>query len=227
MELKDDEFRSLQLRVDQISSELDKQRAIGAVNTKWMLIAAAVILAALGYTSIFQLPNEAAKAAMEKIGPEVIEKAGNTMEALRQYDNEAKDILGRLRDNKATTIQPDTLAFFNRDNCPEGWEEFEEGSRRFLIAAGNDYPFGTSGGKEKVALAVDEMPKHKHDATTKVSGKGFKQKANTWRGGGSASGSYTGFESSIESEVAIDSKGNSKPHENMPPFLALTLCRKQ
>ena len=90
MELKDDEFRALQLRVDQISSELDKQHAIGAVNTKWMFIVGAVILAALGYTSIFQLPNEAAKAAMEKIGPEVIEKAGKTMDSLRQYDDEAK-----------------------------------------------------------------------------------------------------------------------------------------
>lgn len=227
MEVNDDEFRALQRRVEQISSELDKQLAIGTVNTKWMLIVAAVILAALGYTSIFQLPNEAAKAAVEKIGPEVIENARKNTEKLQAYHDEAKGILGRLKDSSAITIQPEMLAFFNRDNCPEGWEEFEKGSKRFLLAAGSDYPFGSTGGKEKVALSVDEMPQHKHDATTKVTGKGFRPMANTWSSGGKGGRSYTGEESSIELEVAINSNGNSKPHENMPPFLALTLCRKQ
>ena len=72
MTVKDDEFQTLRLRVDQISSEFDKQGRVRAVNTKWMLTVGAVIVAALGYTNFVQLPKEAAKAAKEQVGPEIV-----------------------------------------------------------------------------------------------------------------------------------------------------------
>jgi hypothetical protein len=226
MELKDEEFQTLQLRVNQISSELDKRHAIGAVNTKWMLIVGAVILAALGYTSIFQLPKEAAKAAIEKIGPEVIEKADKTMANLRNCDVEAKGILDRLRDSSANTIPPDTLAFFNCEDCPEGWEEFKEGSGRFLIAKGSGYPFGTKGGKKMVSLSLKQMPSHDHLIPIYKHGKMKPPKFPLTYQAVQAGDKRGNYITQLPEHLTKKS-GEGEPHENMPPFLALTLCRKQ
>jgi len=75
MELKNDEFQALRLKVDQLASELDKQNTVRVVNTKWMIIVGAVILSALGFTSFVQLPREANKAVEEKVGKNIIDIA--------------------------------------------------------------------------------------------------------------------------------------------------------
>lgn len=90
--MKDDESQTLRLRVDQISSELDKQNTVRAVNTKWMLTVGAVIVAALGYTNFVQLPREAAKAAREQVGPEIMEKANKILSNLQKTEFDAKEI---------------------------------------------------------------------------------------------------------------------------------------
>ena len=92
MEIKDDEFQTLRQRVDQISSELDKQNTVRVVNTKWMIIVGAVILAALGFTSFVQLPREAARAAREQVGPEIIEKANEILSHLQRIDANANEM---------------------------------------------------------------------------------------------------------------------------------------
>ena len=56
MELDSNELQAPRQRVDQSSSELDKQNTVRVVNTKWMVIVGAVILSALGFTSFVQLP---------------------------------------------------------------------------------------------------------------------------------------------------------------------------
>ena len=82
METNNDEFQALRQRLDHVSSELDKQDAVRAVNTKWMVIVGAVILAALGFTSFVQLPREAARTAKEQIGPEILEEANKIVAEL-------------------------------------------------------------------------------------------------------------------------------------------------
>ena len=97
MEIKNDEFQTLRLKVDQISSELEKQHAIRAVNTKWMVIVGSLILAALGFTSFVQVPREAANAAKEAIGPKIVEEAEATLKVLREDKNRAEDILSDMK----------------------------------------------------------------------------------------------------------------------------------
>jgi|GEM_PF-1911149 len=142
------------------------------------------------------------------------------------------DLKSQLTNVQKNMIPEGTVAAFDLRQCPNGWSSFDDGAGRVIIGVGEGKNLTArtlleKGGKEKVALSVDEMPKHKHGATPAVKGSGFSPKANTWKGGGSSSGSYTGYQSNIELEIAIDDNGKSKPHENMPPFLALTLCRKQ
>lgn len=96
MEIKNDEFQELRLKVDQISSELDKQNITRVVNTKWMVIVGAVILAALGFTNFVQVPREAANSAKEAIGPEIIKKAKETVEELEQNKKKADTIMSSM-----------------------------------------------------------------------------------------------------------------------------------
>lgn len=138
----------------------------------------------------------------------------------------------QLTNLQKNMIPKGTVAAFDLRQCPTGWSSFDDGAGRVIIGVGEGKDLTArspweKGGKEKVALSVDEMPKHKHGATPTVKGNGFSPKGNTWKGGGSPSGAYTGHPSPIQLEVAIDDNGKSKPHENMPPFIALTLCRKQ
>ena len=106
MEMKNDEFQTLRSRVDEISSELDKQDRVRAVNTKWMLTVGAVIVAALGYTNFVQLPREAAKAAEEQIGPETIEQANSILAGLEKIEGKAQSFeskIERMEGRKAWT----------------------------------------------------------------------------------------------------------------------------
>jgi len=96
METKNDEFQALRLRLDQVSSELDKQDAVRAVNTKWMIIVGAVILAALGFTSFVQLPREAAKAARDQVGPEIIRKARMIAAELEKIEEKAQSFESKI-----------------------------------------------------------------------------------------------------------------------------------
>lgn len=97
MEIKDDEFQTLRLRVEQISSELDKQNTVRTVNTKWMVIVGSLILAALGFTSFIQVPREAAKSAKEAIGTEIIEKAKDTLRNIEADKEQANEILSGMQ----------------------------------------------------------------------------------------------------------------------------------
>ena len=109
MEMKDDEFQTLRLRVDHISSELDKQDKVRAVNKKWMLTAGTVIVAALGYTNFVQLPKEAAEAAKEQIGPETIDQAKEILSRLEDKETQAEEIgrrLGEISDLKKIANLP-------------------------------------------------------------------------------------------------------------------------
>lgn len=92
MEMKDDDFRTLQNKVDQISSELDKQNTVRVVNTKWMIIVGAVILSALGFTSFVQLPREANRAAKEQVGPDIKKKAEEIVLDLQSILTDAQGI---------------------------------------------------------------------------------------------------------------------------------------
>ena len=133
MELREDDFHELKLRVDKVASELDKQKALKAVNTKWMIIVGALILAALGYTSFIQIPKEAIKAAQEQVGEDTIKAANEIIGSLRENKGQAEEILegvkldvlvlkgkkGASGDKPLEEDEADKVLFFN-DGCIEG-----------------------------------------------------------------------------------------------------------
>ncbi|MBU0909201.1 MAG: hypothetical protein KJ717_06500, partial [Proteobacteria bacterium] len=72
------------------------------------------------------------------------------------------------------------------------------------------------------SLSLEEMPSHDHKNPVYKYGK-MTPELMTYEAlqGGDKKGNYT------DNPRPTAKSGEGKPHENMPPFLALTLCRKQ
>lgn len=90
------------------------------------------------------------------------------------------------------------------------WERIED---CFLLAAGQTYEAGTTGGEAEHTLTVEEMPSHSH-ATYRS------------RTGQSGSAIYVPSQSGTESGVETSATGGGKPHNNMPPYLAVYMWQR-
>ena len=91
------------------------------------------------------------------------------------------------------------------------WEKLKDA---FLLAAGDAYAAGSTGGESEHTLTVEEMPQHSH---------GFKV-----RSGALASGSTYARVASDGSPVdtLITNTGGSKAHNNMPPYIAVNMWKR-
>lgn len=106
---------------------------------------------------------------------------------------------------------------FDQESCPEGWEDFNSGAGRVVIGVGKSQGLTERkhldvGGSETHLLTIDEMPAHDH--------------GGLWGGGESMAGMNNGDRYHTAGHNKIRSDGGGKPHNNMPPFIALRLCRK-
>lgn len=87
---------------------------------------------------------------------------------------------------------------------------------RFLLGADDTYPAGSTGGEAEHTLTIDEMPRHNHEIDNlNASGNAtpfMTVQAQDKKGdGGNVQTMYT---------------GGSKPHNNMPPYLAVNMWRR-
>lgn len=106
------------------------------------------------------------------------------------------------------------------------WEQIKD---VFLLAAGDSYIAGSTGGEATHTLTEDEMPNHQHGLVTDMdgyegaskTGNYFKMKANEVVNG------YT-----VETGVAyngwkgMSGVGGNQAHNNMPPYLTVYMWRR-
>lgn len=95
------------------------------------------------------------------------------------------------------------------------WEQIKD---RFLLACGNTYSNGATGGEANHTLTISEMPAHTHA-----------QRARGNMGDLAAEGSAIGAEFLGTSSVSIGdtfSTGGGSPHNNMPPYLAVYVWKR-
>lgn len=115
------------------------------------------------------------------------------------------------------------------------WEQI---SGRFLLASGDGYTSGATGGEAMHTLTTSEMPSHTH---------GSKELKGTFRGLSWKSGTATGIVSygthnndrtasngtnfgavtaTIDATHEHNSVGGDKPHNNMPPYLVVNVWKR-
>lgn len=107
-----------------------------------------------------------------------------------------------------TTSNTDPVALF-------GFGSWAKVKDRFLLAAGDTYSNGQSGGEAAHTLTIAEMPNHNHTLYDQIpvsySSGGYALAAGSSIGIGTASVNYTGGGSS---------------HNNMPPYLAVNVWQR-
>lgn len=98
------------------------------------------------------------------------------------------------------------------------WEQIQD---RFLLAAGQTYAAGTTGGEATHTLTVDEMPSHTHG-----------EKVRHHLGGAQYSESLAPWAAILDSGAIYNwgvdtlSSGGGQPHNNMPPFLTVNIWKR-
>ena len=107
------------------------------------------------------------------------------------------------------------------------WEQIKD---RFLLAAGDTYTAGATGGEATHTLTVDEMPSHYHneqvgDESEQQVIHSLKRKEKNGVNSGVV------IESSWKStglgiNIGTAHTGGSKPHNNMPPYLAVYMWKR-
>lgn len=103
------------------------------------------------------------------------------------------------------------------------WSQIKD---KFLLAAGSTYSNGSTGGEATHTLTVNEMPNHNHYVGNGENGKfwllGKPGPIAPENSQGipniSSNGRITTFET--------DSRGGGQPHNNMPPYLAVTVWQR-
>lgn len=105
------------------------------------------------------------------------------------------------------------------------WERIKD---RFLLAAGDDYTAGSTGGEAEHTLSIDEMPTHRH--TFKSSSYGWEGYAiygmkDTSSGSNVGLSPYNQYELS-ENNVVMQNTGGGQAHNNMPPYLTVYMWKR-
>lgn len=92
------------------------------------------------------------------------------------------------------------------------WEQIKD---RFLLAAGDTYRAGSTGGEAKHTLTIAEIPSHSH---------------KTWLGttGGAQETLSTGdrTEHNWGATGALEATGGGQAHNNMPPYLTVYMWKR-
>jgi len=93
---------------------------------------------------------------------------------------------------------------------------------KFPLAAGDNFPIGTTGGEEEHTLTVGELASHTHTSSPHAHSEipAVPSLADFGTGAPVPSATVGAGLTSFET-VSIDAAGDSEPHNNMPPFVAI------
>lgn len=106
------------------------------------------------------------------------------------------------------------------------WEQIQD---RFLLGAGSTYSAGSTGGEATHTLTIDEMPGHNHEpanwmwAASKGENSGELHIPRVTDHKGNTIEYVNGRSTQIQ---YTSSTGGSRPHNNMPPYLAVYIWKR-
>lgn len=91
------------------------------------------------------------------------------------------------------------------------WQQIKD---VFMMAAGDKYAAGSTGGEAQHTLTVEEMPKHRHTANAYNATGG-----SAWTLMDNSSAFKNGFRDGKDGLIGYT--GGNQPHNNLPPYLAV------
>ena len=97
------------------------------------------------------------------------------------------------------------------------WEQIKD---RFLLAAGDIYAIGTTGGEATHKLTIEEMPSHKHQINTN------NDDWNNSPNGGNYGTTHDGANSWYNTNWYTENSGGNAAHNNMPPYLTVYMWKR-
>ena len=104
------------------------------------------------------------------------------------------------------------------------WEKIEG---RFLLGASVDYPAGEAKGEATHTLTQQEMPQHTHNfKATGFANQTYSSLINSSSTYPNNPGISTSVGYTSGGYIGIDYTGGSKPHNNMPPYLAVYMWKR-
>lgn len=98
------------------------------------------------------------------------------------------------------------------------WEQIKD---RFLLAAGDAYAAGSTGGEETHTLTVDEMPVHSHSNPIHVSWDYEPNTESPWSNPWNQSGNLV-----YDNSSRTSNEGGGLAHNNMPPYLSVYMWKR-
>lgn len=106
------------------------------------------------------------------------------------------------------------------------WEQLKD---RFMLAAGNTYKAGSTGGESKHTLTEYEMPSHAHKVmyaggNTPARSKDGVIQANLTYGWNRGIGWFADNKGTVD--VWAAETGGDQPHNNMPPYLVVYMWKR-
>lgn len=97
------------------------------------------------------------------------------------------------------------------------WEQVKD---KFILAAGDTYTAGNTGGEATHTLTVEEMPSHTHTPSSTIHGNSEGITTGTSWSEGIYTKSVTG------TNLVLNNTGGGTAHNNMPPYL-VAYCWKR
>ena len=97
------------------------------------------------------------------------------------------------------------------------WEQIKD---RFLLAAGDTYAIGTTGGEATHKLTIEEMPSHKHQIKTN------NDDWNNSPNGGNYGTTHDGANSWYNTNWYTENSGGNAAHNNMPPYIVVYVWKR-
>jgi hypothetical protein len=164
--------------------------------------------------------------------------------SIEGLDDKLRELEERVTAVEGRAVPAGAVAWFESGSCPGGWGAYERARGRTVVGAENTenkdtrdalitrWGVGNVGGEESHQLADTEMPAHQHDLPglrlafeEAAFADGFTP-GGAFSDGGSPGRIWVGGPP-IATKQTTDVRGQGQPHNNMPPFVALTPCVKR
>ena len=131
---------------------------------------------------------------------------------------------------------------WNGTKPPDGWLlcDGKNGTPdlrdRFIVGSGKSYSLNNTGGQKDVKLSLDQIPSHTHkhfdtiwsECRNCFKGHTYRTKSQWGHKGSSDGDNYQyGYGSDSKGKATTGSVGNNRPHNNLPPYYALTFIIKK